>query len=416
MVLRSLPAAALVLIATVAAAEEPAGSARARLEAAAASSLGGPASAPAQLEEDRLRRLEESRWPALDRFLDPVEAARDGLRESTGLSLSADYQTMFQQATDGLGGPESAAAGQARLIGKWTLLDRGGSNPGNLVFILENRHRLGTDIAPADLAGEVGYAGLTATTFGATNNSLSVAYWSQTLFDGRGGAVAGRIDPGDYTDILGYVNPRTTFSNFSILYNPVLPIPDPGFGLGGGAFLTDEFYVLAVIADANGSLTDIDWFPGGDEIYSYGEIGWSPGKDQRYLTNLHLGVFHVDARDDAGVPESHGLVLSGNHTFGDELMIYGRLGWSEGGAPIARLAAGGGLMWRPGHYDDLFGIGFTVADPSDSGLDTQTSVEAFYRFDLSDNLAITADLQYLNNPGSNDRNPLILGLRARFNL
>lgn len=386
------------------------------LEAAATASLGGPASTQAQLEQDRVRRLQNSRWPGLDGALDPLETARQNYAERTGLSLSFDYQAYYQTATDSLSDVDEAALGQARILGTWALLNRDGKNPGQFVFTLENRHLLGTDIAPSGLAGEIGYIGVTATTFSDTDTTLTVAYWSQTLADGRAGFVAGRIDPGDYSDILGYVNPRTTFSNFSILFSPVLPIPDPGFGIAGGGFLTDQVYALGVLSDANGSMTDVEWFPGGSEFYKYAELGWTPDPSKRYLTNVHLGAFHVDERTEAGVPESYGAILSANHTFNEKLMIYGRLGWSDGDAPIARRAANAGLMWRPELYDDLFGFGATLADPVDETLDLQTTLEAFYRLDLSDNLALTADVQHMINPGFNDQDPTVFGLRLRLNL
>lgn len=41
------------------------------------------------------------------------------------------------------------------------------------------------------------------------------------------------IDPGDYTDIPGDVTPRAGFQNFVIKDNPVLIIPNCGFGIGG---------------------------------------------------------------------------------------------------------------------------------------------------------------------------------------
>lgn len=407
-------ATALALAAASSAAQENSG--KAGLEAAASASIGGPGSAQAQQEQDRLRRLEDSRWPTLDRRLDPVESALAKLRESSGLALSFDYQALYQQSSHSLTGIDKAASGQVRIIGNWSVLNREGANPGSLVFILENRHLLGQEIAPAGLAGQIGYVGATGVTFGDTDTTLSVAYWAQTLADGRGGFVAGRIDPGDYSDILGYVNPRTTFQNFSILFSPVLPIPDPGFGLAGGGFMTDQIYAVGVVADANGSLTDVDWFPGGSEFYKYAEIGWTPEPSQRYLTNVHLGMFHVDERTDAGVPSSQGAMLSANYTFDNNLMVFGRLGWSDGTAPIARRAVNAGLMWRPGYYDDLIGFGVTVADPADRTLERQTTVEAFYRLDVSDNIALTADVQYLHNPGFNANDPVVLGLRLRFNL
>ena len=205
--------------------------------------------------------------PGLDAAIDPIERAKERLRDEIGLEIGLDYQLLYQKSTSSMSDIDEGAAGHVRMIGKWTLFDRDGSNPGSFVFILENRHNLGTKVTPVSLAGELGYIGVTGTTFNDGGNSLSVAHWAQTIDDGRAGLVVGRIDPTDYTDILGYVNPRTTFLNLAVLYNPVLVLPDPGFGVGGGAYLTDQVYALGVVSDANGSLTDVKWFPGGAELY-----------------------------------------------------------------------------------------------------------------------------------------------------
>ncbi len=387
-----------------------------KLEAAAQASLGGPGSASAQQETDRLRRLADSRWPGLDRTIDPAETALGRLRENTGLALSFDYQAMYQHSSHSLNGQDKAASGQLRMIGTWELANRAGENPGSLVFILENRHQLGQPIAPSALPAQIGYQGVTGLTFGDTGTTLSVAYWQQTLAGGRAGLAVDRIDPGDYSDILGYVNPRTTFSNFSILFSPVLPIPDPGFGIASGGYLTDQIYLLGLASDANGSLTDVEWFPDGAEFYKYAEIGWTPERSKRFLTNVHLGLFHTDERAQAGVPETYGATLSANYTFDSQVMIFGRLGWSNGGGALAKRAVNAGLLWRPDAYDDLFGLAATVAELTTPGLPNQTTIEAFYRLDLADNLALTADVQYLNNPGSNTNDPLVFGLRLRINL
>ncbi len=169
-------------------------------------------------------------------------------------------------------------------------------------------------------------------------------------------------------------------------------------------------------SDANGSLTDVEWFPGGAELYKYAEIGWTPARNQRYLTNVHLGAYHIDARKAKGLPSSSGVVLSGNYTFDQNLMVFGRLGWSDGNDPIAKRGATAGLIWHPGYYDDLFGIAATWAEPVATGSSHQTTIEAFYRLDVSDNVALTADIQYLEDPGFNTEDPLVFGLRLRFNL
>jgi porin len=380
--------------------------------------LGGPQSAGAQQEADRERRLQDSRNPDFDALFDPIEQAKERLAETTGLNLSFDYQVLYQTATASLAGTHDGAAGQVRLIGRWNLLNKSGPNPGNLVFILENRHQIGGGVTPAGLGGAIGYAGVTGTTFGANGNSLSVLYWEQVLAERDAGFVIGRIDPGDFTDILGYVNPRATFQNFSVLFNPVIPLPDPGFGLGAGSMITDQIYALGLISDANGSLTDVKWLPGGAELFKYAEIGWTPSREERYSTNVHLGAYHVDARDMVGVPESCGFVLSGNYTFTNDLMVFGRAGYSHGGAALAQWSGTAGMMWSPGHYDDQLGAAINVADPSGPGLSVQTTGEVFYRFDFSDNLAITASAQWLHNPALNPSvsDIGVFGLRTRFNL
>ena len=84
------------LIASLAsAASSQESSPRDRLEAAATTSIGGPASAEAQQEQDRLRRLQTSRWPGFDRTIDPAESWKEQLRKDTGLTLSFDYQALY---------------------------------------------------------------------------------------------------------------------------------------------------------------------------------------------------------------------------------------------------------------------------------------------------------------------------------
>ena len=99
-------------------------------------------------------------------------------------------------------------------------------------------------------------------------------------------------------------------------------------------------------------------------------------------------------------------------------MLFGRFGASTGDAPISNLSGTAGFMWRPGFYDDLVGLSVNVAKPSISGSPAQTTIETFYRFDLADNFAITADAQWLINPTFDpSRNSVgVFGLRARFNL
>ena len=61
--------------------------------------------------------------------------------------------------------------------------------------------------------------------------------------------------------------------------------------------------------DANGSITDESFFGDGAEFYSWGEVGWSPSRAEQYFTNVHLMAWHVDEREDNGIPSSHGIAI-----------------------------------------------------------------------------------------------------------
>jgi porin len=388
------------------------------LRSAAKAGLGGPQSVGPQLQEDAAQRKTLSRRPRVDAIFQPAEDSLERLRQISGLQVGVDYQAFYQSSTDSLSDDGQASSGNARMFGKWQLVGRDTQNPGSLVFLFEQRHELWTEFTPAQLGSEIGYLGITGTTFSDSGASLTTLYWEQALAQGRSGFVAGRIDPTDYIDILGYANQRTTFLNLSILANPSIAFPDQGFGFGAGTMLTDHVFAKGLISDANGSLTEIEFFPGGSEVFTYGEIGWTPSRDERFLTNVHVGAWHVDERMDAGVPESHGVVVSANVTINDVFMPFVRAGWSDGEAPFYNKAISGGFLYYFPRYRDLIGFAAAWNDPAVAGLSGQTTLEAFYRYQFSNNIAITADAQLLLNPSLNpsEDQVAVFGLRARLDM
>ncbi|MEM9590389.1 MAG: carbohydrate porin [Pseudomonadota bacterium] len=388
------------------------------LRRAAEAGLGGPQSVGAQLEEDAARRETPSRRPGVDALFDPAESSLEHLRKISGLQAGLDYQAVYQSATNSLTDQSQSSSGSVRTFGKWQLLGRDTGNAGSLVFLLEQRHELWNALTPTQLGSEIGYLGITGTTFSDSGASLTTLYWEQAIADGNAGFVAGRIDPTDFIDILGYANQRTTFLNLSSLVNPSIALPDPGFGFGAGAMVTKQIFVKGLVTDANGSLTDVEFFPGGDEVFVYGELGWTPAREERFLTNVHVGAWHVDERIDAGVPESHGIVVSANVTIDDVFMPFVRAGWSDGEAPFYSTAVSGGFIYYFPRYRDLLGFAAAWNEPATAGLRDQTTLEAFYRYQFSDNIAITADAQLLLKPAlSPDEDQIaVFGVRARLDM
>jgi porin len=118
------------------------------------SHIGGPSSVPGQVRSDR-----EEKLPLFKDLFDlqAYDGFRESLQRDMGITYGLDYNMLYQYA-DPSAAESSAAGGVFRLYGSWAPAGLSASHPGSLVIKLEHRHRLGTDIAPQQLAGEVGYA------------------------------------------------------------------------------------------------------------------------------------------------------------------------------------------------------------------------------------------------------------------
>ncbi|UCH74433.1 MAG: carbohydrate porin [Rhodospirillales bacterium] len=380
-------------------------------------SFGGPSSVGEELREGDALTDPIFRWDGLERALQPYFGFKGQLHEDHAFSFGLDYQALVQAVNESLG-EDSAAGGIFRLYGSWTLAGRESGNTGSLVFKVENRHRLGTDVAPQNLGFEAGALSITGTMFSDYDWGLTNLYWQQKFADGRFGFVAGQVDVTDYLDIYGLINPLTAFQNLSFSTNPTIPAPSQGLGAAAGTFFGDNLYGVLGFADANGDPTDpsLDLFDD-FETFQHLEFGYASSFDRRYFDNIHLTIWHSDERTAAGVPEDAGLALSASWFFENKWVPFLRAGWSDGDAALMsrNVAAGFGYLAR---NRDLFGLGLAWERPGASALDDQYTAELFYRFQLFQNFAITPDVQVIANPALNPFEDVIyvLGLRARLTL
>ena len=193
--------------------------------------FGSTASTSAQLEEDDRVKNPIIRFPAIDQSMNGWFDAKKRLNEASGLQLGFDYNTLYQAANEAPGEDDKAWSGVIRMFGKWDIVNPDSENTGSIVFGFENRHNIDGKIPPSALAGEVGYIGVTGTLFNDAETILGNLYYQQQLGEeNRGGLIAGRFDPNDFMDVLGYANPWTTFSNVAILLNPSIALPDWSWG------------------------------------------------------------------------------------------------------------------------------------------------------------------------------------------
>ena len=378
----------------------------------------GPNSPQGEIEETDREVEPALRFPQIDEAFEPWRDWKSNANKEHGVQLSAHYSTLYQGLSDSLTGEDQASGGVLRATLKWTLTGRGTADEGALNVMVDHRHGF-RDVTPADLASEAGYIGLTGLFYNDMGLALINLNWTQTLNSGKAGLVVGRYDPNDYQNVLGMVNPWTLFSNLAVNLDSTVALPDSSWGIGGGSWLTDNWYVLGGINDANGLGSDnLEFFDGGAEFYKYLHVGWSPSQGERYFRNVHVLAWHVDDREAVGLESAHGISFAANWTFDDRWMPYARLGFSKGSTPIYNESVTVGLIRKFLYRSDMVVLSVNHGSPPDDSLRDQTTIEAFWRFQFSRGLAITPSVQLLLDPSLNptEDRVWVWGFRFRFAL
>ena len=376
----------------------------------------GPLDVPAQIESDSRQKKATFDLAGFDEFISPWMDWKTRLSDEQGLQLGVDYQPVVQWS-DNTEGDDSAFGGIFRASGYWKFLNKDKpAREGALDVRIEHRHRISTDLPPENLAPNFGWLGTTAPDWSNQGLGVSVLQYRQRLDIGDTPVElrVGYTSPFAQFDITPYSDNLTTFQNNSLILNPTIGYPSAGsFGVGGSVGIPNsDFYVLGMIIDSDGAYDDlsIGSFSG---AFKAVEFGWAPNPTGlAYLfNNIHVGYWHKDG-------DNNGLTITGSYTFdGPRLGTFFRFGRaSNGAATIYQDYVAAGLT-KGFSRDSMLGIGISVGEPQGSNED-QVATEIFYRWQLSQNLALTPSLQFLNDPVLNetDSSVTVFGLRFRITL
>jgi porin len=385
--------------------------------------FGGPNAVSNQIASDR----EQSLLGRGIQFGEDWDAWKADLQKKYGFGLGADYTGVWLNASDTVpGGRDSTGAGIARIFGSWDLTGRSSVNTGSLVWKFEHRHGFANP-APAPLWAitELGYLGLMNAPFNDGGWRTQNLYWRQRFGGGRFSLIGGFIDVTDFLDLYGMISPWLHFTNFVFTTgSATIDLPnDAGLGVGFGAMLTEQLYLLASWQDANGDPNNfwdsVDTFFDDGEYFKSVELGWTSGKDYIYVDNYHVTVWHKDKREAAGKPSGWGVNLSFARFVDETWMPFLRGGWSDDGDSLLEKSISGGIGYRLRNSSDLLGVGLNWGKPNPNqglGSDAQTAAEVFYRLLVGKRLNLTADLQYIRDPAINpaESSIWVLGARARL--
>ncbi len=390
-----------------------------------AANFGGPDAVENTIESDAASK------PAAveERFLDGWFDWKSGLQKDHAISLGIDYTPVFLRSSEnGASGDNSASSGMVRFFGSWDLVGRGTKDTGAVVWKVEHRHKY-TDVAPQSFGFDQGYIGLIEPPFSDEGGRWTNFYWRQRLNGGNATVLAGLLDVTDFLNLYSLTSPWTGFMNFAFSTgSQTMFIPnDATTGLAGATMLNDNIYVMASIANAYTDPTKpldtfSDFFSEREYFTSF-ELGWAPSKDMIFFENAHLTYWHVDESVPAGTPGGWGLAFNYSKSLNDNtLKPFVRGGYAKDGGTLMQKSLGAGFGYNTFGGRDELGVGVNWGQPNENSfgpnLDDQYVIETYYRYQLTQQLAITPDIQLLIDPAQNPNHDRlwVFGLRARLAL
>ena len=350
-------------------------------------------------------------------------------QEDNGFSLGFDYTPVyFKSSEKGASGEDKASSGMLRVYGSWDLVGRGTKNIGSRVYKISHRHSY-TDVAPKGFGFDQGYAGMILPPFSDQGARWTNLYWRQRLNEAQTTVLAGMLDVTDFVDVYALASPWTGFMNFAFSTGSasIFTPNDAALGIAGGTMLNDNLFLIGSLANAYTDSSDpfatVDDFFSENEYFSSVELGWTRSQGRIYQDNMHITLWHVDESVPAETPGGWGVAFNYSRSLNeDRFMPFFRGGYAHDAGSLLQKSLSLGFGYNVFDGRDQFGIAANWGQPNEStfgpGLEDQQVLEAYYRWQITEQFALTPDIQYLINPALNpDHDSLwVFGLRGRLAL
>lgn len=384
--------------------------------------LDGTLSVEGDIEDDEIPKAS---WFRFQTTLTPWLEFKQNLQQNYGITIGGSYGVLGQNYSQSLIDQDNAVGGKFTLNVAAQLLNQGQPDALSFDIAIEDRRPIGTDEPPLWAGIFAGSATATAATWGEFDLGVTQAYLRQNLFEGRFQYAVGKIFAPNFVNAYPFFDDNRQFLNQNFTTSPTIPIPLRGFGLVAAAYPTESnLYVSAGMYTPYSSDTGwtIDNFFEKNDYFYHLEVGWSGlartgtpihARGPMDADNFHITTWYRDPLED-GSPEAYGIAFNVNKTIGENGMWFVRGGWSEGWLINRNLALGYG--YRPARApSDLLGIAVGWANPTLDFLPEQFTAEVFYRFQVTPQLAVTPDIQYISHPALDPGESSLwaLGLRAR---
>ena len=357
--------------------------------------------------------------------LKPWRDWKDGLNEKHAFRYGISLTTYYQKASDTVGPEDDAASYDLNIDGAWTFAGQGTDSPTILGFAMLLRDNLGTELTPLTLFTQIGSLYSTGAGYSDDLGPEISELWIQKRFRNVFGFRIGKVFPISAYDFFPFKNFRSDFVDFNHATNATIPLPDYGFG----GFIMykpqPRIYLRLGAHDANADVEESPFDTADGELFTIFEAGFDPGLMPRLpgrppFGDVHVSIWHQDERVKAGVDDGWGIGVSASQRFGryTPFVRYGYADVEVNGPTSTEHMVNVGLVTDGifGQTNDRIGVGFTWAKPVDKSLDNQSTIDAYYRVQLTQAIAFSPTLSVIFDPVRNPDEDEIFVVGARLRL
>jgi carbohydrate-selective porin OprB len=308
--------------------------------------------------------------------------------------------TMVAQGTDG---PDAATDGSTYSVDIALETEVG---DGGTAFI----YLIGAQGTGADVGSEAGVNGDDESgdiSEGGFSDTRVAEAWVHFPFADLGAITVGKIDPTGIYDGNELANDETAqFLNDNFVNN--MAIAFPGYVAG----LSVDLEPVEMLTFHLGAFEAADDFDGSfDSGFLIGEADLEGNLMDR---EGHARLMYW-ATPSASNEDNKGLAISLDQAVADAVSLFARWGTQEDTQAFDNAISLGG---RVTVGDGEAGLAFATLSATAAGADDESTVEAYYKHPVTDNLVLTADVQLIQTPGfdPNADDATVFGLRAQADL
>lgn len=321
-----------------------------------------------------------------------------------------------------------------------------GLDAGNLYILVEG----GWPKAEGINVVSVGSAfGVNADAIGNEAILVKELYYQGPVFGDKLTMMIGKIDFTGVFDASAYADDECSqFLNAALVDDPTIPFPDYSLGVVLTYDLTDSWYIMGGVADAqaNGRETGFRTTFSDEDYFFYAlETGITPELDSANgpMAGAYRAGFWIDGqdkarfsnssnyRDDTDVYVSCDQMLYKENTDAEDsqgLGVFGRFGYANSDLNLIGNFWSIGLQYQgllDGRDDDVLGAGFaqgifsdqpSANDGGDYTENHENALEIYYNAQVTSWFNLSPSLQYISNTSGDKsiKDAVVFGLRAQI--